>query len=45
MADMGDMAEWLAGLGLEKYAAAFVENDVDFEVLPELDEADLAGLG
>jgi SAM domain (Sterile alpha motif) len=28
-----DVAEWLRGLGLDRYAPAFRENDVDEEVL------------
>jgi hypothetical protein len=31
-----DVAAWLRGLGLEQYAPAFRDNDVDREVLPEL---------
>ena len=31
-----DVAAWLSGLGLEQYAPAFRDNDVDGEVLPEL---------
>ena len=31
-----DVAAWLRGLGLEQYARAFRDNDVDGEVLPEL---------
>ena len=30
-----DVAAWLRGLGLEQYAPAFRDNDVDGEVLPE----------
>jgi class 3 adenylate cyclase/tetratricopeptide (TPR) repeat protein len=37
--------QWLAGLGLEQYAAAFERDDVDINVLPELSEADLQQLG
>ncbi len=40
-----DIAAWLRGLGLEQYAPAFRENDVDAEVLPELTAEDLIGLG
>jgi class 3 adenylate cyclase/predicted ATPase len=40
-----DLAEWLRGLGLERYEAAFRDNDVDAEVLPELTADDLIGLG
>jgi predicted ATPase/class 3 adenylate cyclase len=40
-----DVVAWLRGLGLEQYAPAFRENDVDAEVLPELTAEDLIGLG
>src|SRR6266481_9971138 len=40
-----DVAEWLRGLGLEQYAPAFSENDIDGNVLPELTADDLIGLG
>ena len=40
-----DVAAWLSGLGLGQYAAAFVANDIDAEVLPELTADDLIGLG
>ena len=40
-----NVAEWLRDLGLERYAAAFAENDIDGDVLPELTADDLIGLG
>ena len=40
-----DVAEWLRGLGLEQYALAFRDNDVDGEVLPELTADDLTSIG
>jgi class 3 adenylate cyclase len=40
-----DIEGWLQGLGLERYAPAFRENEIDAEVLPELTETDLATLG
>jgi len=40
-----DIAAWLRDLGLEQYEAAFRDNAVDFEILPELTESDLAALG
>jgi class 3 adenylate cyclase/predicted ATPase len=40
-----DVAEWLRGLGLERYAPAFADNDVDDAILPELTADDLIGLG
>ena len=40
-----DVEEWLKGLGLGQYSAAFVENDIDFTVLGKLTDADLKELG
>ena len=40
-----DVVGWLRGLGLEQYAPAFRDNDVDAEVLPELTSDDLIGIG
>jgi hypothetical protein len=40
-----DVAAWLRGLGLEQYAPAFRDNDVDVEVLPELSADDLISIG
>ena len=40
-----DIGAWLRGLGLEKYEAAFRDNDVDAEVLPELTVEDLIVIG
>ena len=40
-----NVADWLRGLGLEQYAAAFAENDIDGEILSELTADDLIGLG
>ena len=40
-----DITVWLRGLGLEQYAPAFRDNDIDGEVLPELTADDLIGLG
>lgn len=40
-----DIAVWLRELGLERYAAAFEENAIDFEVLPALTDTDLEKLG
>ena len=36
-----DIAEWLTGLGLGEYAAAFRDNDIDATVLPDLTSEDL----
>ena len=30
---MQQIAEWLAKIGLERYAPAFIENDIDVSVL------------
>jgi hypothetical protein len=40
-----DVAAWLRGLGLERYAPAFRYNDVDGEALPELTSDDLISIG
>jgi class 3 adenylate cyclase/tetratricopeptide (TPR) repeat protein len=40
-----DIGEWLRALGLERYEAAFRENDVDAELLPSLTADDLKDLG
>src|SRR5215813_7566429 len=40
-----DVAEWLRGLGLERYAAAFRDNEIDWEALPKLTAEDLKDLG
>src|SRR5499425_655216 len=40
-----DIVAWLRGLGLEQYAPAFRDNDVDGEVLPELTADDLISIG
>jgi class 3 adenylate cyclase/predicted ATPase len=40
-----DVVAWLRGLGLERYAAAFRDNDVDGEVLPALTSDDLISIG
>ena len=42
---VGQIQEWLDGLGLAKYAKAFAENEIDFEVLRHLGEDDLRELG
>ena len=42
---MSDLGSWLRGLGLAKYQALLEESEIDLEVLPELDEADLEKLG
>ncbi|MBD3662596.1 ATP-binding protein [Sulfitobacter aestuariivivens] len=42
---MQDIQSWLAELGLEKYAPAFAEAEIDSEVLADLVEDDLRELG
>ena len=40
-----DIADWLRGLGLEKYAPAFDENAINWDVLSELTTNDLKEIG
>ena len=40
-----DIAAWLRELGLERYEAAFRDNDVDAEILPKLTAEDLSRSG
>jgi len=40
-----DIEAWLRGLGLERYAPAFRDNEIDWEVLPKLTSADLREIG
>src|SRR5215831_819147 len=40
-----DIETWLRGLGLQQYVAAFRDNAIDAEILPELTDADLEKLG
>ena len=40
-----DIEAWLRGLGLEQYAPAFRDNDIDAEVLPRLTPEDLTAIG
>ena len=42
---MSDLGRWLDELGLGQYATAFAENDIEFELLPELTDTDLEKLG
>jgi hypothetical protein len=42
---MSDVARWLEELGLGHYAAAFVADEVDLQVLPRLTDQDLRELG
>ena len=41
----GDIARWLEGLGLGRYADTFARNDIDLEVVAELSDDDLKDLG
>jgi len=40
-----DIEAWLKGLGLERYAPAFRDNEIDWEVLPKLTSEDLREIG
>lgn len=40
-----DVGAWLRGLGLGRYEAAFLENDVDSRTLPDLTAEDLKEIG
>ena len=40
-----DIGGWLRSLGLAEYEAAFRDNDIDGQILPELTAEDLIGLG
>ncbi len=40
-----DVAAWLRELGLERYAPAFRDNEIDWEVLPKLTSEDLREIG
>ncbi len=40
-----DVAVWLRSLGLSRYEAAFRDNSIDADVLPDLTDGDLAQLG
>jgi class 3 adenylate cyclase len=40
-----DIAAWLRELGLERYEPVFRDNEIDWEILPELTDGDLEKLG
>ena len=40
-----DVADWLRGLGLEQYASAFRDNEIEADVLPSLNADDLKDIG
>lgn len=42
---MREVADWLAGMGLEKYVEAFAAHEIDFDALRELTEEDLREIG
>jgi class 3 adenylate cyclase/predicted ATPase len=42
---MHQVADWLQKLNLGRYAQRFVENDIDFSILPDLTDQDLKELG
>jgi hypothetical protein len=42
---MMDLGAWLRSLGLERYEAAFRENAIAPDVLPELTDQDLEKIG
>ena len=42
---MNEVGHWLEGLGLGRYAASFAENDIEFDLLSKLTDADLEKLG
>ena len=42
---MTNIEDWLKDLGLGEYCPVFADNDIDFDVLPDLAETDLEKLG
>jgi class 3 adenylate cyclase len=40
-----DIKQWLEGLSLGRYAQSFADNDIDFDVLPDLTDQDLEKIG
>jgi SAM domain (Sterile alpha motif) len=42
---MQQIADWLEKLGMSEYAERFVENGIDFSVLPDLTDQDLKEIG
>jgi hypothetical protein len=42
---MQQITDWLANIGLERYAQAFIDNDIDVEVPRYLTDADLEKVG
>ena len=42
---MQQIADWLGKLGMSEYAERFAANDIEIDILPELTDRDLEGLG
>ena len=42
---MTDIRQWLESLGLDHHAEAFEENEIDWDVLPQLDHQVLKDIG
>src|SRR5215472_9029699 len=42
---MQQIADWLRKLGMSEYAERFAANDIEIDILPELTDRDLEGLG
>jgi hypothetical protein len=42
---MREIADWLKGLGLERYTRCFAENDIDLSILRDLNDSDLEKIG
>ena len=40
-----DLTDWLGRYGLGQYAQTFAENNIDYSVLPDLNENDLEKIG
>src|SRR5271155_1499236 len=40
-----DVTAWLQHLGLERYVPVFLDNEIDWEVLPKLTSEDLREIG
>ena len=45
MTAMQQIADWLKKLGMPEYAERFTANDIEIDILPELTDHDLEGLG
>jgi hypothetical protein len=40
-----DLGTWLRGIGLGQYETNFRDNAIDFDILPDLSDADLEKIG